>query len=80
MQRLASRCWPNGLHPGGLGWSHATDQLADHIVVIDDGDRNGELAGWAGITQPNHIVTQVAASRPEVIETLVDWFLATGRA
>ncbi len=72
MQRLASRCWPDGLHPGGLGWAHATDQLAAEIVVVDDGDG---VAGWAGVTQPGSLAMQVAPERPEVTGALVGWLL-----
>jgi len=75
MQRLACRCWPKALHPGGLGWSQSTDQLAEDIVIVDDGD--GEIAGWAGITQPSHLVMQVAPGRPEVTEVLVGWLIHT---
>lgn len=77
MQRLASRCWPRGLHPGGLGWSQSTGQLAEDIVVVDDHD--GGIAGWAGITQPSHLVTQAAPNRPEVTEALVDWLIRTAK-
>ena len=48
MQRLASRCWPHGLHPGGLGWSKATGQLGEQIVVEG---ADGEVNGWAGVYQ-----------------------------
>jgi GNAT superfamily N-acetyltransferase len=47
MQRLASRLWPLGLHPGGLGWSAAIGQLADQILLAEQPHR---LVGWAGIT------------------------------
>lgn len=57
MQALASRCWPGGLHPGGLGWSQATDQLAAEIVLVDGAD--GGLQGWAGVTQPGSLVLQL---------------------
>ena len=76
MQRLASRCWPNGLHPGGLGWSQATNQLADEVVVVDE-PVDHEVAGWAGISQPGHLVIQVAPNRPDVTEILVGWLLDT---
>src|SRR5438132_1309649 len=46
MQRLASRLWPRGWHPGGLGWALARGALADEIVLFE---RGGELVGWAGL-------------------------------
>lgn len=75
MQALASRCWPRGLHPGGLGWSWATEQLAERTVLFDDAD--GVLHGWAGITQPGSLVLQVAPGRPDVRTGLVEWLIRT---
>ncbi|MHB1989003.1 MAG: GNAT family N-acetyltransferase [Acidimicrobiales bacterium] len=70
MQRLASRCWPDGLHPGGLGWALAIGQLATDIVLADDGD----LLGWAGLSS-GELVVQVDPSRPEAARSLVCWAL-----
>jgi GNAT superfamily N-acetyltransferase len=77
MQRLASRCWPQGLHPGGLGWSQATHQLAGELVVIDG--RHGDLEGWAGVSQPGHLALQVAADRPRVRNALIEWLVGTAQ-
>jgi GNAT superfamily N-acetyltransferase len=75
MQRLASRCWPHGLHPGGLGWAQATHQLADQIVVVD-GDA-GDLLGWAGGSQPGYLTVQVDPAHPGVRADLGEWLLRT---
>lgn len=77
MQQLASRCWPQGLHPGGLGWSHATHQLAGEIVVIEGPD--GDLQGWAGLSQPGHLTLQVAIDQPEVRSALIEWLVSTAQ-
>jgi GNAT superfamily N-acetyltransferase len=77
MQRLASRCWPRGLHPGGLGWSQATHQLADEIALIEGPD--GELQGWAGVSQPGSLSLQVAADRPEARAELIEWLVGTAQ-
>lgn len=37
MQRLASARWPAGRHPGGLGWSIATNQV-ERLLLEEDGD------------------------------------------
>lgn len=45
MQRLASRQWPLGWHPGGLGWwLGRREEAPAEIVVRWSGD---ELGGWA---------------------------------
>ena len=76
MQRLASRLWPAGLHPGGLGWSQATDQLATDIVVVDDVQR-AEVAAWAGVSQPGLLAMQVAPELGGVTDELIGWMLET---
>lgn len=75
MQALARRCWPDGLHPGGIGWAQATRQLAQEIVLVDDSD--GELLGWAGVTQPGFLVMQVESGRTELRRQLIEWLLVT---
>ena len=77
MQALASRCWPGGLHPGGLGWSQATDQLATEIVLVDGDD--GVLQGWAGVTQPGSLGLQVAAASPDARADLIEWLIGTAK-
>lgn len=75
MQRLASRLWPLGLHPGGLGWAAAGGQLADPIVLADGGDV--AAAGWAGL-DGDEIHLQADPARPEVASALVEWAAAAG--
>lgn len=70
MQRLASRLWPDGLHPGGLGWCIAIEQLAGRIVLAEDGD---DLVGWAGINQPGDLIAQVDPASSAT--AIVDWLL-----
>lgn len=36
MQQLASRVWPSGWHPGGLGWGLSREALGDSVVVAVD--------------------------------------------
>lgn len=48
MQELQSRLWPRAdFHPGGLGWSLATDQMGGRTLVAGSADR---VVGW--IAQP----------------------------
>lgn len=75
MQALASRCWPAGPHPGGLGWSMATDQFAATLVVVDSPD--GELLGWAGLTQPGSLVLQVDPESTDTRDPLTEWLTYT---
>lgn len=71
MQRLASRLWPSGWHPGGLGWGLARDALAESMVVaIDDA---GCLLGFAG--RGGDEITHVGRDRDDVADALVTWLL-----
>ena len=69
MAQLASRLWPHGPHPGGLGWSMAIGQFASRIVVARDG---GRVVGWAG-TSPGEVAVQVDPRHPEVADHLLGW-------
>ncbi len=76
VQRLASRVWPAGWHPGGLGWDLARHTLADEIVVA--GDRDGTVIGWAsrGGHDIGEFHAQVDRGRADVAAALVDWMVA----
>jgi ribosomal protein S18 acetylase RimI-like enzyme len=72
VQALASRLWPMGWHPGGLGWALARNKLAQEVVIFDDADG---LAGWAALDQPGSLLAQLDPSRPEAATQIVEWFL-----
>jgi GNAT superfamily N-acetyltransferase len=72
MQEMASRLWPLGFHPGGLGWSVATDQFGPHVELFED---DGELVGFAGVDEPGALLAQADPARPDVATAIVDWFL-----
>ena len=71
VQQLASRLWPSGWHPGGLGWGLARDALADEVVVAVDDD--GSIVGFAG--RGGDEITHVARDRDDVADALVAWLL-----
>ena len=71
MQRLASRLWPSGWHPGGLGWGLSRDALAVSVVVAVDDD--GSIVGFAG--RGGDEITHVERDRDDVAEALVGWLL-----
>jgi GNAT superfamily N-acetyltransferase len=73
MQRLASRLWPTGLHPGGLGWAAAIGQLAAQIVLAES---DGELLGWAGLT-PGELQVAVDPASPDTAQAVIAWALQT---
>lgn len=75
MQRLASRLWPRGWHPGGLGWEAASRQLPAQLMLADDDA--GALAGWAGLAG-GELMLQVDPAGSAAADALVDW--ATGIA
>jgi hypothetical protein len=62
MQQLASRVWPSGWHPGGLGWGLSRHALGDSVVVAVDEGPSGPIVGFAGrggdeITHSSETVT-----------------------
>lgn len=73
MQQLASRVWPSGWHPGGLGWGLFRHALADSVVVAVDDD-SGAVVGFAG--RGGDEITHVDPGRDDVADALVAWLLA----
>lgn len=71
MQRLASRLWPSGWHPGGLGWGLSRLALAGSVVVATDND--GSIIGFAG--RGGDEITHVERHRDDVADALVRWLL-----
>lgn len=73
MQHLASRLWPSGWHPGGLGWGLSRDAHADSVVVAVDEDGSGPIVGFAG--RGGDEITHVERDRDDVADALVTWLL-----
>lgn len=75
VQQLASRLWPHGWHPGGLGWALARGQLGHEVALFGDGA--GALAGWAARDQhaPGELLAQVDPAHPEAAGAAVAWLL-----
>jgi len=76
VQHLASRLWPRGWHPGGLGWALARGRLADEVVVFEG---KHSVSGWAarsGVHEPGELLAQADPAHPEIAESIVEWFLA----
>lgn len=81
VQHLAQQLWPIGLHPGGLAWETATDQLPEHTAVAE---RDGRVVAWAGIDHYNdddlwgkgdYGAVHGADLDPEAGDTLLAWVL-----
>lgn len=77
IQSLASRLWPLGWHPGGLGWALARGRLAEEVVLFGE---MPALAGWVarGMDEPGYLLAQVDPDRPDVARAVVEWFLGNG--
>ncbi len=73
MQQLASRVWPAGWHPGGLGWGLTRCALADSVVVAVDEGRSGSVVGFAG--RGGDEITHVEPGRHDVADALVTWLV-----
>jgi GNAT superfamily N-acetyltransferase len=73
VQQLASRLWPAGPHPGGLGWSAATGQLPANVIVA--AEASGSVAGWAGYSGAA-VELQADPARPEAARMLIEWAVA----
>jgi ribosomal protein S18 acetylase RimI-like enzyme len=69
-ERLASRLWPLGFHPGGLAWMIAyTDK--DIVCAYDD----GELVGWGVCEDPGVLWALADPARTDAAEAIVAWFV-----
>ena len=73
MQQLASRVWPSGWHPGGLGWGLSRQALGDSVVVAVDEGTSGPIVGFAG--HGGDEITHVERDRDDVADALVTWLL-----
>lgn len=73
MQRLASRVWPSGWHPGGLGWGLSRQALGNSVVVAVDAD--GSIVGFAG--RGGDEIAHSERDRDDVADALVTWLLET---
>lgn len=73
MQQLASRVWPSGWHPGGLGWGLSRHALADSVVVAADEEGSRPIVGFAG--RGGDEITHVEPGRDDVADALVTWLL-----
>jgi GNAT superfamily N-acetyltransferase len=73
MQRLASRVWPSGWHPGGLGWGLPRQALSDVLMVALDEGGSGTIVGFAG--SGGDEITHVERDRDDVADALVTWLL-----
>jgi GNAT superfamily N-acetyltransferase len=73
MQQLASRVWPSGWHPGGLGWGLSRQALADSVVVAVDEDGSEPIVGFGG--RGGDEFTHVSRDRDDVADALVTWLL-----
>ena len=72
VQQLASRLWPNGPHPGAVGWEAASDQLPAQTVLADD---DGVVLGWAGLTA-GELVVHADPATAAAARGLVGWAVA----
>lgn len=73
MQQLASRLWPSGWHPGGLGWGLSRNALAESVVVATDEDGSGPIVGLAA--RRGDAIAHVEPDRDDVADRLVTWML-----
>jgi ribosomal protein S18 acetylase RimI-like enzyme len=70
IEKLASRLWPLGLHPGGLAWMLAyTDKP---VTVAYEGD---VLVGYGVVEDPGVLWTLVDPTSTDVAREIVSWFV-----
>jgi GNAT superfamily N-acetyltransferase len=68
VQLLASRLWPDGWHPGGLGWALVRNQMGDVVVAESD----GEIVGWAS-RDGTEVHVQIDPADGAATELLAEW-------
>ena len=76
VQDVASRLWPAGWHPGGIGWALARGQLADEVVLFGGVDG---VAAWAArsVHEPGELLAQVDPGRDDAADAVVAWLLGS---
>jgi GNAT superfamily N-acetyltransferase len=76
VQRLASRLWPLGWHPGGLGWALARGALGERVLLFEVG---GQLVAWAAVGghEDGELIVQADPSVPGLAEDVVRACLAS---
>ena len=74
IQRLASRLWPNGWHPGGLGWALARGELGEHVAAFHEGT---DIVAWAAYGQhgSGDVMAQADPDLAGAATAAVDWLL-----
>jgi ribosomal protein S18 acetylase RimI-like enzyme len=77
VQELASRLWPKGWHPGGLGWALARGELAEEVVLFEHAGLPVAWAGRSGAHGPGELLAQVDPTHPRVADTVVEWLVDT---
>jgi len=72
MQRLSSRIWPRGWHPGGLGWwlGRGVGRRTEEVAVFWSGR---ELSGWASIEDAHDATLDVDPEVPAAAAALLEW-------
>ena len=69
VQQLVSRLWPLAMHPGGLCWEAASDQLPLNTMLAE---RDGRIVGWAGVTDSD-LTVQATPDDHNAASTLLKW-------
>jgi GNAT superfamily N-acetyltransferase len=76
-QELAGRLWPQGAHPGGLGWALAQRQAADEFVLFEGA--NGPVALVARrVDASPYAMALVDPAVPEAAKVVVTWLRGGG--
>ncbi len=85
MQELTQRVWSpaSRLHIGDVAWERSANAgRADGWRTAvwragGAGDDAGQVVAWGWLAQPGHLLMSVDPARPELAETVVDWFRNT---
>jgi ribosomal protein S18 acetylase RimI-like enzyme len=82
MQELVQRVWSpaSRLHLGDLAWERSANAgraAGWRTAVWRDGEEAGQVVAWGWLAQPGHLLMTVDPARPELAETVVEWFRTT---
>src|ERR1700719_4901236 len=79
MQHLVQWIWSlnSRFHVGDLAWQRSPGVDEEWLTVLLEEGK--ELVAWGGAHQPGHLYLAVRPERPDLAQTVIEWFERTAR-